>query len=290
MMLTIIPVALPVIVAYECGRVGRAICGSIVGLYVCAILLSASRSTWTYSLGWCSLATVIPAMVLAGAAILWASREDQRLNIIGQQRIMLIMCVTALCSLVQFPFAAPVYFLYVAPLVILLGTALFAAVASPPRFAFGVIIGFYLLFPVLPITPYYLGLRHAPDSRVEQLNIARAGGLRVESSDAQLYEKLISRVQAHAAGKFIYAAPDCPEVYFLSGLKRPVRHYFDFAEGSSGHTDQILNELEILNVNVVAINKDSQFSGSMSPDLQVALEQRYPQFEGIGRFQVRWKK
>jgi hypothetical protein len=122
------------------------------------------------------------------------------------------------------------------------------------------------------------------------LNIARAGGLRVESSDAQLYEKLISRVQAHAAGKFIYAAPDCPEVYFLSGLKRPVRHYFDFAEGSSGHTDQILNELEILNVNVVAINKDSQFSGSMSPDLQVALEQRYPQFEGIGRFQVRWKK
>jgi hypothetical protein len=135
-----------------------------------------------------------------------------------------------------------------------------------------------------------MGLRHASDSQIERLSVARAGGLRVESSDAQLYEELIPLVRAHAQGNFIYAAPDCPEVYFLSGLKSPARHYFDFAEAPVGHAEGIMYQLDRLNVNVVTISSNSQFSGSMAADLRSALEQRYPHFEGVGKFQVRWKR
>jgi hypothetical protein len=289
MMLTIIPVVLPLVVGYECGRRGRAICGVIVAMYVCVVLIFALRSTLSYSLGWSSLATVIPAMVLAGVAILWVSSRQENLGSMRQQQIMLMLCVTALCSLVQFPFAAPVYFFYVAPLVILLGTALFTLATRPPRLALGVIMGFYLLLPALPIAPYYVGLRHAPDSQLEQLSIARAGGLLIESNDVQLYENLILLVQTHTTGKFIYAAPDCPEVYFLSGLKSPTRHFFDTAEDPIGHTQRILQAIEELNVNVVAISKYRQFSSAMSPDLQGALEKRYPNSANLSTFQVRWR-
>jgi hypothetical protein len=242
-----------------------------------------------YSLGWCSLATAIPAMILAGLAILCVSRLHQEFGIERQQQIFLIMGVTAMCSLVQFPFAAPVYFLYAAPLVILLAAALFASAPRPPRFALGAVIVFLLLFAALPITPYYLGIRHEPHSQSEELRLPRAGGLRVESSDAKLYEELIPLLQAHASGRFIYAAPDCPEVYFLSGLKSPTRHFFYTAEDPIGHTQRTLQAMEELGVNVVAISKRPQFSAPLSADLHAALEKRYPYVAELSTFQVRWR-
>ena len=33
-----------------------------------------------------------------------------------RQQVMLLLSLAAMCSLVQFPFSAPVYFLYIAPL------------------------------------------------------------------------------------------------------------------------------------------------------------------------------
>jgi hypothetical protein len=290
LMLAIIPVTLPLILAYECRRFGRAIWGGIIALYGCAVLVLSSKSTLTYSLGWCSLATAIPASVLAGIAILWVSRGHQKLDIIKQQQIFLILSVTALCNLVQFPFAAPVYFLYVAPLLILLGAALFGSTAHPPRMALGALICFYLIFVNLRVTSFRLTLRGTPETHIERLTIPRAGGLRVESSDAHLYERLVSVLQSHASGGFVYAAPDCPQVYFLSGFKSPTRHYFEFAEDQVGRTAQILHALNDLNVDVVAINEDPQFSGPISSDLQVALERDYPNSEEVGMFEIRWKK
>jgi hypothetical protein len=105
-----------------------------------------------------------------------------------------------------------------------------------------------------------------------------------------MYEQLIPLVQSHVEGKFIYAAPDCPEVYFLAGLQSPTRYYFDFADDPVGHTERILHALESLKVNVVVIRKIPQFSGPLSADLLRALERRYPRSEDVGFFQVRWRE
>jgi tRNA isopentenyl-2-thiomethyl-A-37 hydroxylase MiaE len=112
----------------------------------------------------------------------------------------------------------------------------------------------------------------------------------VEASDAQLYDELIPAVQAHSAGKLIYAAPDCPEVYFLSGIKSPSRHYFDYAEESAGYTERILDTIDTLDINVVAINLSPRFSDSMKEELKTALDQRFPHSTEIGHFEVRWKQ
>ena len=292
-MVTIIPIIVPVMLAYEGSRLGRAICGVALVLYACAVLVFSARSSFIYGLGWLSLETAIPILVLASVTILWTSRAQQNLSVMRQQQIVLLMSVAALCSVVQFPFAAPVYFFYAAPLVILAAAALFTSAARPPRFVLGALLCFYLLFVILRVSPGLidqLGVKYAPDIQTARLTVARAGGLRVQPNDALRYDELIPLVQSHAVGKFIYAAPDCPEVYFLSGLRSPTRHYFDFAEDPVGHTTRILHALESLNVNVVAIYKHPEFSGPMPPDLQEALEKRYPHAAELDRFQVRWKK
>ena len=291
--LTVILFIVPVLVANESRRLGRAVCGGILFLMTCMVFIFSERNHFVYDVGWYSLAASIPVLVFVGVSILWVSRGNGKLNSLRQQQMMLVMSVATLCSLVRFPFSAGVYFLYVAPLVILLAASLFAGAAHPPRFGLVILLGFYFLFAVFRVTPgfiYAMGHQYGPDIQTQQLSIGRAGGLRVEPSVAQLYDELIPLVQSRAEGGFIYAAPDCPEVYFLSGLQSPMRHYYDFAEEPIGHTQRILQLLESLNVNVVTINQKPQFSDRMPSDLESALGERYPHFAEVGYFQVRWKE
>jgi hypothetical protein len=53
------------------------------------------------------------------------------------------------------------------------------------------------------------------------LDLPRSGGLRVTADSAEMYQKLIPLIQRRAVDRMIYAAPDCPEVYFLAGYKNP---------------------------------------------------------------------
>ena len=287
-MIAIVPFAIPVMVAYECGRVGRTVCGCILGAYGTAVLFFAGRTTAAYYLGWCALGTAIPAVSLAGVCLLWRPAcEAGHLKL--QQGVMLLLSVTAVFSLIQFPFSAPIYFFYVAPFLILSVMALVALTKHPPVFAFSVLAGIYLLYPMLPATAYQMGISHAKDGRTERLTIQRGGGLRVDPGDARLYDELIPLVQSHAGGEFAYAAPDCPEVYFLSGLRSPSRHYFDFAEDQVP-VGRMLAEFDTRRVNVVVIDRNPRVSGPMSGELRQALAQRYPHARDLGAFEVRWRE
>lgn len=293
MMATIDPFAVPLLLSYERGKLGRTICGSVIAIFSTGVLVFSGHNQFAYYFAWYSLATVIPALVLAGVAILWVSRVRERLTPLRQQQVMLLMCLAALCSLIQFPFSHPVYFFYVAPLVILFAASLFSSTVHPPRFALGALVSFYILFALLRVTPgfvHHMGYEYAPDAQTESMSIPRAGGIRTEPEVARLYDELIPLVQSHAKGEFIYAAPDCPELYFLSGFRSPTRYYFDFADDPVGHTQRTLRALDDLRVNVVAINKYPQFSGAMSPDLENALEQHFPHYADLAQFQVRWKE
>ena len=292
-MISISPFIAPVLIASDLGKIGRAICGGLFAIFAFIVLIYSAAIPSIYQFGWYSLKVAIPALVLSGAAILWLSGVRGKLTILRQQQIMLLVSLASLCSLIQFPFEAQVYFFYVAPLLILMATALFSSAANPPRFVLAVLGGFYLLFAVFRATPSFIdqvGFRFSPDIQVQRLNLPRAGGLRVEPDVARVYEQLIPLVQSHAEGRFIYAAPDCPEVYFFSGLQSPTRYGFDFVDNPTGHTERVLQALKKLNVNVVSIRKVPKFSGPLSPDLLNALEIRYPHYEVVGFFEVRWRE
>jgi hypothetical protein len=128
---------------------------------------------------------------------------------------------------------------------------------------------------------------------LSKLDIPRAGGIRVPAAQAREYEEVVRLVQAHATGKYIYAGPDSPEIYFLSGYLNPTRSLFAFLEpdflNPTERTRRILDLMNRDNINLVVQRKDSQFSGPPPKELSAALDGRYPHSETVGKFEVRWK-
>jgi hypothetical protein len=246
-----------------------------------------------YKLAWRSVSLSIPVTVLCGIWLLNRMKNEGERSSLRRQQLILLLSVTAMCSLIQFPFAAPIYFCYVAGLWILALLAFFTAVKEPPRLLLASLLCFFLLFAVLRVKPtflYFMGIQYQPDTQTATLSLPRAGALRVDPADAQLYESLIPLIQKHATGKFIYAAPDCPEVYFLSGLGDPTGTVFDFFEDPANRTERVLETIERHAINVVVLNNTPHFSGAIATDLRSALTTMFPHTATLGRFDVRWKQ
>lgn len=132
--------------------------------------------------------------------------------------------------MIQFPLSTAQYFCYVAPLVFLGTLALVADWKDFDRIAFGSLAAFYLIFALWLHPPgYFDTMLSLPDRFVAlaPLKLARAGGLVVKASYAEQYSRLIPTVEAHAHGAYIYCAPNCPEVYFLSSRMNPTGTLFD---------------------------------------------------------------
>jgi hypothetical protein len=266
---------------------------ALVGVACLAGLVASADNQVIYRLIWTSLSFSIPATVLAGIAfLLWKWNPGGPPTLRGE-RFFLLVCLTAVWSLVQIPFSAPIYFCFVAPVLILTLLALFSSISTAPRFLLGTLLCLYLLFAVLRMTPgfiYHLGYAYYPDAQTKPFAVARGEGLRIQMDEALMYERLIPLIQEHAKGGYAYAAPDCPEVYFLSGLQNPTRTLFDFFDHPEDHTRRTLSAIEQNRVNVVAILTRPPFSGPLAPDLRAALTQRFPNSSTVGRFEVRWRQ
>jgi hypothetical protein len=254
--------------------------------------LGAADNWAVYQTIWYSVRSLSVVAVLAGCLVLARSVQSNFISNRKRQEVLLLVTMTAMFSLVQFPFAAPIYFCYTAPLV---GLALLAIVnvePSAPKLLHLCLLIFYLLFALLWTNTGYvwnLGVRYTlyrPDS---VLDLER-GGLQVNATDKHEYKDLVGLIQKKQEGGYIYAAPDSPEVYFLSGLLNPTRAIFDFLDDSKGLPSRIPNLLEEKKVKVIVVNRDPHFSPPLNPEVVAFLEARFPRWIEIGRFIVRWKE
>lgn len=268
----------------------RQLWGIFLSVGLGTVLVVSANSPFICKIGWNTLGPAIPVIVLAGVALLTISWPAWEFGQPRREQLMLLLCVTALSNMVQFPFSVHLYFFFVAPLAILCGAAVFASLPRPPGFVLGSLGVFYLLFIVLRVTPCFfpdMGSAYIPAQFVE-LSLPRAGGLYADLGSAHTYEKLIPMIQMHAVAGYTYATPDCSEIYFLSGLRNPTRTLYDFLDEPANRDEQILKVLETHNVNVVAINNWPQFSTKINPVLKRVFEERYPHSTEIGPFEVRW--
>jgi Dolichyl-phosphate-mannose-protein mannosyltransferase len=259
------------------------------------LLLAAWKFLGVYELVGFSAPLVIP--LLAVAALVWL-RPFPAVPEAKGESVFLVVSVAVLCALVQFPYSHPTYFCYVAPLAILAILALVSLrpVTGTGHVAMGSLAGFYLVFALWLSTPGFLitngvgGHRHL---KMQTLPLARAGGLRVTPQQAEEYDRLIPLIQAHARGPFIYAAPDCPEVYFLSGLRNPTPTFFEFLDPDfldiPVRAERVLRAIRENDVNVAVILDKPEFSGPLPGGLRVALDAQFPESARVGRFEVRWK-
>jgi hypothetical protein len=264
-----------------------------------AIIFS-STSALLYRFIWSSVTLLIPVTVIAAGTILFQNRGRRRINPVRQQQLFMLSAIAGLCSLVQFPYSHPIYFFYVTPLLIL---AILAVIASRERqspIVNGALLLFYMAFAVIYITPgfmHIIGVQSDSDKQdcylglpCFRFDVSRVGNLKVSREIAVQYQTLIPLVRDHAKGQYIYAAPDCPEVYYLSGFRNPTRTLFDFLDESSGRTQRIMEEIDAHAVNEVVLASYPEFSPAVSPDLREQLELRFTNCLNVGRFQVRWKE
>ena len=124
---------------------------------------------------------------------------------------------------------------------------------------------------------------------MQKLELQR-GGLVVPQDTALEYERLVGLVQRHAGdSKYIYATPDSPEVYFLSGLDNPTRTLFEYLDAHPIGAGQLMQTLANRHVNVVVINLHAPMSEAAPPAIRAALQARYPNAILAGAFEVRWR-
>ena len=232
---------------------------------------------------WYSIRPLLPLVVLVGVWLLARRGEAEAIAPLRRQQVLLLLAVAALGSLVVFPFSRPIYFFYIAPLAAL---AVLAVVASQPlpaggRTLAGATLALYLIFSVVDT--------HPSREPVQRLALAR-GGLVVGARDAARYDSVVALLRAHTSGDYGYAAPDCPQVYFLAGLRNPTRTIFEFLADSGAGTARVLRALDEHAVAVVALNRQPLFSGPLPSDLQDSLAARYPMADTLDQFVVRWRQ
>jgi len=248
---------------------------------------------------WYTAGTLTPLAVLLGAVLLALPARSRNLNDLNpddpnlndpnpdrlpRERAMLLIAVAALCSLVQFPVPYITYFCYTAPLT-LLAVAAVAALRrnAPGRPALAVLLLGFLGLGLLGMVPRHM---YNPDldlRALHPLTLPRAGGLRIDATTPG-YETLVPFLQAHSPNGLLYAANDCPVLYFLSGLRDPTR------DDTGAPEAEVLTALHSGQLRLVVFNDRPFFARSaISPALRAETQRLLPNNKTIGQFSVYWR-
>jgi hypothetical protein len=262
----------------------------IVLIAVMAAVLSSVRYVKLTYLGvWYVVSGLVPAMALAGGYMLL---KDRSIPILRRQQLFLILQTVVMFNLIRFPFASAAYFVYTAPLVVLALAAIVSSSDRATNFAPASALSFFLAFAVLAINPAddeLLGDHFRPRPRLEVLTLERAGGLRIEATERDQYERLVAEIEKRAQGEYIYCTPDCPEVYFISGYRNPTPTLYDFFDEPSGRTQRLLDVIQQHQLHVAVVNRGLTFSPAIPDDLDAALARLFTNETRIGNFIVRWR-
>jgi len=260
------------------------IIGVALGLGAVVIVIRAMQSFDIVSAVWHSATVLTPIVVLLGAVLVWLSRKPGAYSKLQRQQVVLLISLAGACSLVQFPFAAPIYFSYSAPLTLL---ALVAIVSTGKTqrgtYALASVLGLYLAFGVVSLVPLYIYEITWIVGPMQTMQEPRAGGLKIE--EAAFFDELARFLRQHSPNGLMFAGNDCPELYFLSGLKNVMR------DDTGASPEEILKALQSADLNLVVINDAPFFPGAaMQPEAKAQVMKKFPHNTRFGIFEVFWKK
>jgi hypothetical protein len=249
----------------------------VVGVVLAALLVAAAHGGAAYAAVWTSLRHVAPVLVIAGAI---AVAKGVR----SSGEFWVVLCMTALTGLVQFPYAGSDYVSYFAAFPIL---CTFALVSG----ALPALVGaFFLGFAVCCTNPHTFRINgeRIPDDQMPSVSL---DGLVVGATEAQQYERIRALVQAHSQeGGYVYAAPDLPDIAVLTGRKNPTRILYDFLDDPNGHDERVLRALADKQVDVIVVGGyPGGFSRTIHQSLMTSLQERYPDSAAVGPYVVRWR-
>lgn len=278
-------------VVAEFKTIGRRIALATLAAVGIFFLLSARHNDLTYIIAVASMAGIIPLLILLAGPALARAASNGSTALQDNQLLALLASVTALFSLIQFPFAHLIYFAYVAPLAVLLAANLLFRILPSNRLLLGSLAAFLILFGIFVFRTHLLTLPTKRDYASAELGLPRSGPLKVSQSDAAKYRELISFVKSLAGDQPIIAGPDCPQVYFLAGIPNPTPVLFDFLHDPSEYEKQMRSLVDRPDpIRVLVLNEDPQFSTEELPILQSLAAQSFNRSKEIGNFKVYWRQ
>ncbi len=263
----------------------RRVFGVVAMLCGAALLVSSFRSVEGYRRLWFFGTSMLP---LAIAAVVVAGHRAWRAQRSLDPVLLALASVTALQALNQFPFSAPNYYGYAAPLAILTAGAAAAqfGVLSRMRTAFLLLAGFGFLLRVGSV--YNLGYFPAWWDYAHRLAVPR-GGLLVTGLDSARYSRVLELVAGHRGSGTVFAGPELPEVYFLSGTTSPGRDSYSLFATAARDSAQLPRALDTAAASVIVIKPHPIFLRPLGNDVYRWLAIRYPQGEALDSIEVRWR-
>ena len=288
-MLALAPFAALVLLTYRAkGRLSRRET-ALLAVMLLLLLRATGGNGALYRTVWFAARTLLPVLAICGVVLLSRTgRADS--SLLRREQVMLLLAVTALCSLVQFPYTVAVYFGYVAPLVPLLALALYSHVRLSARTVPALLVSFFIAFAMVRTNATRIasvGNSYHPQPALARLAMER-GGIEVPTGDAATYGALVAKLRSRARGGYTWASPDSPEVYFLSGLANPTRTLFEVFDDPPSRPDQVVRMLDARGVTAIVLSAPS-FSPPLSPEMYTLVSARYPHSEYVGPFQLRWR-
>jgi hypothetical protein len=203
--------------------------------------------------------------------------------------LFMLAGITAFQALNQFPFAAPTYFAYVAPLAILTAIAAAAHFGALPRLNTAALILAGFAGIVLRVgTLRNLGFYPLRGDYTHRLAVPR-GGLLVTAYDSSRYKYLLDLVAQHRGNGTVYAGPELPEVYFLSGQRSPGRDSYSLFATPVGDSTELPGLFSTNAANVIVIKRRPLFSPPLRDDIYEWLSIRYPLGQRMDTLEVRWR-
>ena len=264
---------------------------ALLGALGVALLVESAGSYAAYRHLWMA-AWGLPLLLVSRAAWLMAHRAPDGAQDPRTESGLLLACIAIAILLVEFPFASPIYTLYALPLSLLAFAMLMRSGARPvhpaPLVALLALFAAFGATRLLPGTSARLGFFYAPAADTVTLAIPR-GGLRVSAGDASQYHALLGSIEELAPGRRLWAGPDAPEVYFLSGLRNHTRTMFDFLDDAETARLPLPQRIAHSGATLVVLKTAPSFSARPSAGDVDALRARYPFAREVGGFHLFWQ-
>jgi FtsH-binding integral membrane protein len=229
-------------------------------------------------------------LVVVASAILLSGRGFTEAWSVDAQRLFVAASIAAWCALIQFPTDSYQYFLYVLPLAMLSAGFLASERQTPSRAVAGATLAAFGGLALLsrPVFIHGGGSHAVLMSEPRAVLDLRRGGLTIRRDERDEYVSLVALIQAHSKGRYIYASPDSPEVYFLAERENPTRTLFDFFDDPHDRTARVMAALRAADADVAVINTAPRFSDKLPSDLSDSLAARFRSSARVGLFEVRW--
>jgi len=259
----------------------------MLAIAAAAVLVWFSITTVTgYLSVWFFGTSMLPVGVALVFAVGYRAWRAQR----AMDPVLLMLAgVTAFQALNQFPFAAPTYFAYVAPLAILTAIAAATHFGALPRLGSATLILAAFAGLVLRAgTLRNLGFYPQRGDYTHRLAVPR-GGLRVSAYDSSRYQYVLDLIAQHRGEGTVYAGPELPEVYFLSGRQSPGRDSYSLFTHPVSDSTELPRAFNADAANVIVIKRRPLFAAPLSDDIYQWLAIRYPLGQRMDTLEVRWR-